>query len=215
MYNSTTTVYRKTPVQNNICVGMLPLKNPLLVTKKSVTSNTNNATKLVLHVSASFLHVSHIAACYHNHVATVVARPDSPATGAFVSQLHCHFQWHKGSQLETHNKFVLQKETCRIQSKHGSLWSFQWNLEISSYVEQIDTTKYSTFKWTWIFHKWVHSLDHAMYFDWLSLPNNKTYPRTLLSAPASKFNFLPKELTLRIVTGLLRWSCEVPLLPKD
>ena len=38
----------------------------------------------------------------YNYVATVVAEPNLPATGAFLSQLHCHFQWHEGSQVETH-----------------------------------------------------------------------------------------------------------------
>jgi hypothetical protein len=99
---------------------MLPLKNPLFVTAKSATSNTYNATKLVLHVSAYFQYVSHIAACKYNYVVTVVAAgPNSPATGAFVSGLHCHFQWHKGSHDEIHNMLVLQKETRKIQSKPG------------------------------------------------------------------------------------------------
>jgi hypothetical protein len=43
----------------------------------------------------------------NNHVATVVAGPDLPATGAFVSQVHCHFQWHEGSHVESHNLLVL------------------------------------------------------------------------------------------------------------
>jgi hypothetical protein len=98
---------------------MLPLKNPLFVTTKSAASNTYNATKLVLHVSAYFQYVSHIAACKCNYVATVVAGPYSPVTGAFASQLHCHFQWHEGSHVKTHNMLVLQKDTCKIQSKPG------------------------------------------------------------------------------------------------
>jgi hypothetical protein len=100
---------------------MLPFKNPLFGTTKSATSNAYNATKLVLHVhvSAYFQYVSHTAPCKYNHVATVVAGPNSPATGAFVSQLHCQFQWHEGSHAETHNMLVLQKETCKTQSKPG------------------------------------------------------------------------------------------------
>jgi hypothetical protein len=87
----------KLQYKNYSCVGMLPLKNPLLVTTKSATSNAYNATKLVLHVSAYFQYVSHTTPCKYNHVATVVAGPNVPVTGAFVSQLHCHFQWHEGS----------------------------------------------------------------------------------------------------------------------
>jgi hypothetical protein len=94
--------------KNYSCVGMLPLKNPLIVTTKSTTSKTYNATKLVLHVSVYFQYVSHIAACKYNYVATVVAGPNLPATRAFVSQLHCHFKWHEGSLVEeTHNMLVL------------------------------------------------------------------------------------------------------------
>jgi hypothetical protein len=48
--------------------------------------------------------------------ATVVAGRNLPATEAFLSQLHYHFQWHEGSHVETHNMLVLQKETCKIQS---------------------------------------------------------------------------------------------------
>ena len=103
---------------------MLPFKNPLLVTTTSATSNTYNAAKLVLYASAYFHHVSHIAACKYNHVATFVAGPDLPAAGAFVSQLHCHFQRNEGTHVETHNMFVLRKETCKIQSKPG-LYSFR------------------------------------------------------------------------------------------
>ena len=109
----------KLQYKNYSCVGMLPLKNSLLVTTKSATSNAYNATKFVLHVSAYFQYVSHTAPCKYNHVATVVAGPNLPATGAFVSQLHCHFQWHEGSHVETHNMLVSQKETCKIQSKPG------------------------------------------------------------------------------------------------
>jgi hypothetical protein len=65
-------------------------------------------------VSAYFQYVSHIAACKDNYIATVVAGPNLQATGAFVSQLHCHFQWHEGSHVETHNMLVLQKETHKI-----------------------------------------------------------------------------------------------------
>ena len=53
----------KLQYKNYSCVGMLPLKNPLLVTTKSATSNAYNATKLVLHVSAYFQYVSHTAPC--------------------------------------------------------------------------------------------------------------------------------------------------------
>ena len=53
------------------------------------------------------------------NVATVVAGPNLPATGAFVLQLHCHSQWHEGSHVETHNMLVSRKETCKIQSKPG------------------------------------------------------------------------------------------------
>ncbi len=95
-------------------LGMLPLKNPLLITTKSATSNAYNATKFVLHVSAYFQYVSHTAPCKYNHVATVVAGPNSPATGAFVSQLHCHFQWHEGSHVETHNMLVLRRKPARF-----------------------------------------------------------------------------------------------------
>jgi hypothetical protein len=114
-----TTVCWKTPVQNYGCVGMLPLINPLPVTTKSATSNTYNATTLVLHVPAYFHYVSHMATCKYGHVATVVAGLDSPVTGSFAPQLHCHFQWHEGSHVETHNVLVLQKETCKTQSKPG------------------------------------------------------------------------------------------------
>jgi hypothetical protein len=110
----------KLQYKNYSCVGMLPFKDPLLVTTKSATSNTYNAAKLVLYVSAYFQYLSHIAACKYNHVATVVAGgPNSPTTGAFASQLHCHFQWKEGPHVETHNVLVLQKETCKIQSKPG------------------------------------------------------------------------------------------------
>ena len=106
--------------KNYSCVGMLPLKIPLFVNTKSATSNTYNATKLVLHVSSCFQYsLSHIAACKYNNVATIVAGPNLPATGAFVSQLHRHFQWHEGSHVETHNMLVSRKETCKIQSKPG------------------------------------------------------------------------------------------------
>jgi hypothetical protein len=98
---------------------MLPLKNRLFVTTKSAASSAYRATKLVLHVSAYFQYVSHIAACKGNYIATVVAGPNWPATGAFASQLHCHFQWHEGSHVETHNMLVLLKETRKIQSKPG------------------------------------------------------------------------------------------------
>jgi hypothetical protein len=60
--------------------------------------------------------MSHIAACKYNHVVNVVARPNLPANGAFVSQLHCHFQWNEGPHVETHNMLVSQKKTCKIQS---------------------------------------------------------------------------------------------------
>ena len=109
----------KLQYKNYSCVGMLLLKNSLFVTTKSATSNAYNATKFVLHVSAYFQYVSHTAPCKYNHVATVVAGHNSPATGAFVSQLHCHFQWHEGSHVETHNMLVSRKETCKIQSKPG------------------------------------------------------------------------------------------------
>jgi hypothetical protein len=39
----------------------------------------------------------------YTHVATVVAGPDLPATGAFASQLHCYFQWREGSHVQTNN----------------------------------------------------------------------------------------------------------------
>ena len=109
----------KLQYKNYSCVGMLLLKNSLFVTTKSATSNAYNATKFVLHVSAYFQYVSHTAPCKYNHVATVVAGPNLPATGAFVSQLHRHFQWHEGSHVETHNMLVLRKETYKIQSKPG------------------------------------------------------------------------------------------------
>ena len=105
--------------KNYSCVGMLLFKNPLLVTTKSDTLTTYNATKLVLHVAAYFQYVSHIAACKCIHVATGVAGPNPPETGAFVSRLHCHFQWNEDPHVETHNMLVLQKETRKIQSKPG------------------------------------------------------------------------------------------------
>ncbi len=111
--------------KNYSCVGMLPLKIPLFVNTKSATSNTYNATKLVLHVSSCFQYsLSHIAACKYNNVATIVAGPKLPATVVFVSQLHCHFQWHEGSHFETHNILVLQKETCRINQNLDCISSF-------------------------------------------------------------------------------------------
>jgi hypothetical protein len=75
----------------------------------------------LLHVSAYFQYVSHITACkYDQHVTTVVAAgPDLPVAVTFASQLHCHFQWHQGYHVETHNMLVLQKETRKIQSKPG------------------------------------------------------------------------------------------------
>jgi hypothetical protein len=60
-------------------------------------------------------HISNMCPTTLQHVrATVVAGPNSPATGAFLSQLHFHFQWHEGSHVETHNMLVLQKETPRF-----------------------------------------------------------------------------------------------------
>jgi hypothetical protein len=57
--------------------------------------------------------------------ATVVATgPDLLVTGAFTLQLHCHFQWHVGSHVQTHNMLVLQKETCKIQSNLDLISSF-------------------------------------------------------------------------------------------
>jgi hypothetical protein len=65
------------------------------------------------------LNVVLVLCCKYNYVATDVAGPNLPATGASVSQLHCHFQWHEGSHVETHNMLVLRNETRKIQSKPG------------------------------------------------------------------------------------------------
>ena len=37
----------------------------------------------------------HLVRIYH--VATVVAGPGLPLTGAFTSRLHCNLEWHEGS----------------------------------------------------------------------------------------------------------------------
>ena len=69
----------------------------------------------MLHASAYFQYVPHITTCKYDHVATVVAGPDLPVTRAFASRLRCHFQWHEGSRVQTHNMLALQNETCQIQ----------------------------------------------------------------------------------------------------
>jgi hypothetical protein len=99
---------------------------------------------------------SHIADCKYCHVATVVAGPvatvvagpDLPATGAFTSRPNCHFQWHEGSHVETHNMLVLRKETRKIQSKPGLYLFFQGNVEICSYVKQINHTSYKILEYS-------------------------------------------------------------------
>jgi hypothetical protein len=70
---------------------MLPLKNPLFVTTKSATSNTNNSKKLVLQVSAYFQYVSHIAACKYNFVLQLLLQDlipqEGPAQARFGTQI--------------------------------------------------------------------------------------------------------------------------------
>jgi hypothetical protein len=62
---------------------------------------------------------------FQSRLTTKRVQPDLPATAAFVSPLHCHFQGHEGSHVEIHNMLVLQKETRKIQSKPGLYYFFQ------------------------------------------------------------------------------------------
>jgi hypothetical protein len=54
-----------------------------------------------------------------------------------------------------------------------------------------------------------------VYFNWLSLPNNKTYPQTLLFSPATLFNSPFPGSKLRVKAGLLRQSCDSPTSSQD
>jgi hypothetical protein len=114
----TCTVYGKTTVRKlqlsqtafrphdlHLCISNLP------------TFNTCNQTVTTLHVSTNSQHVLYHMSAKHDHVATVVAGTNLLLGNGSLLRVHCHHQCNEDYNACSHNTQILQKQTCKIQSK--------------------------------------------------------------------------------------------------